>query len=247
MAVVLRRLREIALPHNILLLYDGLGVRSCCFEPDQDGGHVVAAEARHRVLRQQFLQEFLHHAPIVLPLTDFLLDDVYEALAILHVFLPDAVATDYQELVFARIALHLLDVGLGCDHLLVPEERLVLLVVEVAEGTGEVQPAVDAAHCDGASCLPDAVLLNFILGLVVLGKIDGLARAAEHAARVSSIGHDVPVRSHEDDVGSAASVARNLLVLRHSSLLIQLFGALLTDDQLIHELEGLNQRIPVIL
>lgn len=43
--IVLGVLGEIALAHNILLLYDGLGVRSRCLELDKDGGHVVAAEA----------------------------------------------------------------------------------------------------------------------------------------------------------------------------------------------------------
>lgn len=46
-------------------------------EPDQDRGHVIAAEARHSVLGQQFIEQFLHDGPIVLPLTNFLLNKIY--------------------------------------------------------------------------------------------------------------------------------------------------------------------------
>lgn len=80
---------------------------------------------------------------------------------------------------------------------------------------------------------------------MVLGEVDGLARATEHAAGVPSISDNVFVRSHEDDIGSATSMAGNLLILRDSSGLIEFFGAVL--DELIHELEGLNERIPVVL
>lgn len=166
-------------------------------------------------------------------------------MTILHIFLPDAVASDYQELVLGDVSLHLFDVRVSCDHLLVPVQLLVLLVVEVSKRTRQVETAVHAAHRDGTSCLPDAVLLSFVLGLVVLREVDGLARATEHTARVSSISDDVFVRSHEDDIGSATSMARHLLILRDSSGLIQLFGAIL--DEIIHELEGLNERIPVVL
>jgi hypothetical protein len=46
-------------------------------EPDEDGGHVVAAQTGHGVLGEQFVESLLHDGPIVLPLTNFLLNDIY--------------------------------------------------------------------------------------------------------------------------------------------------------------------------
>jgi hypothetical protein len=89
-------------------------------EAYDDGGHVVAAESRHGVLGEEFIEHFLHNGSISLALTDFLLDQVDQPLAVLHVLLPNAVTTYDYELVLQQIALHFLDIRISSDHLLVP-------------------------------------------------------------------------------------------------------------------------------
>lgn len=132
--------------------------------------------------------------------------DIYEALTILYVFLPDPVAPHYDELIVLLVAVELSDVRLAGDHLLVVAQRCVLLVVEVAEGAREVESAVDAAHVDHSSGLLDALLLLLALGLVVEGKVHRLALAAQHAPRVPRVGHNVLVGCDEDYVSRASCV-----------------------------------------
>jgi hypothetical protein len=62
-----------------------------------------------------------------------ILNDVYEALTILYVSLPNSVTTYYNELVLIQLTLELLHVGLAGYHLLVVAQLVVLLVLEVAE------------------------------------------------------------------------------------------------------------------
>ena len=93
---------------------------SLLVKPNQNGGHVVAAKAGHGVLGEEFAEKFLHDGPIAFSLTNFLLNNIYESLAIVNVFLPNTVASYNNELVFVDVALYFLNVRLCCDHLLVP-------------------------------------------------------------------------------------------------------------------------------
>lgn len=81
---------------------------------------------------------------------------------------------------------------------------------------------------------------------MVLREGDGLAGTAEHAARVAGIGYVILLGGHEHYVGSATSMAGDLLVLRVAALFVEFPRARLTDDELIHELEGFDEGLSVV-
>lgn len=81
---------------------------------------------------------------------------------------------------------------------------------------------------------------------MVFGEGDGLAGPAEDTAGITSIGDVILLGSHEDDIGRATGVAGDLLVLRVAALLVEFLGAVLADDELVHELEGVNKGLAVV-
>jgi hypothetical protein len=108
-----------------------------------------------------------------------ILDDIYESLAILYISLPNAVASYDYKLILVALSLKLLNVGLAGDHLLIVAQFFVFLVLEIAEGTGEVQTTIDPTHVDHSPCIFDALLLFLTFGFMVKGKIDGSALPAQ--------------------------------------------------------------------
>lgn len=93
--------------------------------------------------------------------------DVDQPLAVLDVLFPDAVATYYDEFVLAWLALELSHVGLAGYRLLVVWQFRILFVLEVPEGTGQVEPAIHSAHVDDSSRVANALDLPLILWFVV--------------------------------------------------------------------------------
>jgi hypothetical protein len=77
------------------------------------------------------------------------------------------------------------------------------LVLQVAEGPGEVEAAVDAAVRDKASCLANPVEFFVIRGLVVFGEGDGLSLSGQDAPGVAGVGHDQLVSEHHGTHGRA--------------------------------------------
>ena len=73
-------------------IVDGDDDDDVSFEDDDDGSHVVAADAGHGVGSHQSLQQVLHNLLGVL-LLQLLFYNIYNALVILNVILPDPVAT----------------------------------------------------------------------------------------------------------------------------------------------------------
>lgn len=93
--------------------------------------------------------------------------DVDQPLAVLDVLFPDAVATYYDEFVLAWLALELSHVGLAGYRLLVVWQFRILFVLEVPEGTRQVESTVDSAHVDDSSRVANALDFPLILWFVV--------------------------------------------------------------------------------
>eukprot|EP00639_Heterosigma_akashiwo_P037942 CAMPEP_0194711182 /NCGR_PEP_ID=MMETSP0296-20130528/3560_1 /TAXON_ID=39354 /ORGANISM="Heterosigma akashiwo, Strain CCMP2393" /LENGTH=167 /DNA_ID=CAMNT_0039609143 /DNA_START=370 /DNA_END=870 /DNA_ORIENTATION=+ len=106
---------------------------------------------------------------------------------------PDAVAADDYEFVVG-LELRAGDVRLGGDHLVAGGQRLVLLVLQVAQAAREVQVAVHPAGRRHEAARPvDARRLHLLRGLVVVGERVGRpAGAAQHGAGVAGVGHEEP-------------------------------------------------------
>jgi hypothetical protein len=176
-----------------------------------------------------------------------LLDDFGEALFVLHAVADESadfvVGEDFPDSVAAHEDEGLgavegdgLDVGVGGDELLLGLELGVLLVLEVSDGSGEVQVAVDSAVDDEASSVGDSGALDLVVGLVVLRESGDLAVLVQQRPRVSSVGDVHGVVLDEHDVGGASgAVLRLLLVLEGSELVLALWG----DQHLVHFQEGL--------
>jgi hypothetical protein len=88
-------------------------------------------------------------------------------LTILYIFLPYPITTHHYELIVRRTRLDF-DVGLAGDDLLMVLKVRVLFVFEIAEGTGEIETTVHAAHVDHTSGFGDSLDFGGALGFVVL-------------------------------------------------------------------------------
>lgn len=93
-------------------------------------------------------------------------NNIYQSLAIVYVSLPYAVATYDDELV-RLVPLKFTYVGLASDHLLVVPQLLLGLVVEVSEGTAQVEAAIYSTHVNNSSCVFNPPLLLLALGFVI--------------------------------------------------------------------------------
>lgn len=71
------------------------------------------------------------------------------------------------------------------------------LVLQVTEGPGEVEAAVDAAVSDKASCLANPIELFFVGGLMVFGEGNLVSLSRQDAPGVASVGHDQMVSEHQ--------------------------------------------------
>jgi hypothetical protein len=241
---------------NLFVSNDWIGgyMNDSMVNNNEDGGHVVAADARVGVGGQQEVQHVLGHL-LCLLLLEVLLHHVDQSLAVLHVLLPDAVASHQDELVLAS-DFELLYVWVTGDHLLVEGQRLVLLVVEVGEGPREVESSVDPAHRDVPARLLDARLLLGRVRLVVLAEVDGLAVPAEGGAGVAGVGHEVGVGRDQHHVGGAPHCSSDELAVGLASLLLHLAVAVAdvvelllsfrTLNHLVDAAEGLLQRLLVV-
>ena len=107
-------------------------------EPDEYGGHVVAAQPLRGIPGQQLREQFLQYILVGAILCDVLPDYIYEALTILYIFFPNAITTHDYELVLPLRPLELPHVRPACDHLLVVLQLRVRFVVKVTEGTRQV-------------------------------------------------------------------------------------------------------------
>ena len=177
---------------------------------------------------------------------DIFLDDLDQALTILYVFLPNAVAAHYYELVLLG-PLKSTDVWLAGDHLLGIVKLIVGFVIEVAEGTGQVKSAVHSAHVHHSSCIFYPLYLLLTLGLVVEGKLSRLALSAQHAPGIASIGHIEMRGSDEHNVGCASSVLGDWIGRVLTSFSVEFPGDFGLEQLFVHQLEGCIERVDIIL
>lgn len=84
--------------------------------------------------------------------------------------------------------LYFLNLRKGDDELLLGLQLLVLLVLEVSQGSGEVEVAVDSSVTDEATGLLDTVLLLNEIWFVVLAQEDGLVSSSQNGSGVTCVG-----------------------------------------------------------
>jgi hypothetical protein len=122
----------------------------------------------------------------------------------------------------------------------------VFLVLQISEGTGEVEAAVHAAAVDVPSCIFDAVLLEGVMGFMITTERNAFAiKGACHCPTVACIGNvDVVLGDQHgdgctpdslDEAALAGVVFGNLFL----SQLLQLSPALLLHEEDVHLEEGL--------
>ena len=162
---------------NLKLLFHLLGVIEfhssmitmidigCSLEDNQDSRHVITANPRHSINRYQSLQQILHHFLVIL-LFKFLFYNIYDALIIVHIVLPNTI-TPRQHKLIPLLPLKLPHVRLTRYHLLVIRQRLPL-VIKIPKRPSQVQPPVDPSHRYHPSRLLYPLLLNRTVRLVVL-------------------------------------------------------------------------------
>ena len=103
-------------------------------EANQDAGHVIAADTLPCVLGQEQVQYIANNLGQLFLYFQLALQYINQALAIIHVALPNTITAHDNKLVISLISRDFLDVGFTDDKLLVVLETTVLFVVEVSEG-----------------------------------------------------------------------------------------------------------------
>jgi hypothetical protein len=93
---------------------------------DEDGSHVIAADAGHGVWSYQSFQQIFYYFLGVF-LLEVLFYNIYDSLVILHIILPNTIAAQQDELV-TLLSLKIFHVRLACYHLLIIGQRLALVI-----------------------------------------------------------------------------------------------------------------------
>lgn len=123
--------------------------------------------------------------------------------------------------------------------------------MEVAEAAGKVEVVVDPASFDFEARGNDALQLQGVLGLVVVGELDKRAHSAEGGARVSSVGDVEGLAHHQDYVGRAPdrvchfAVLEGLQAVLNRDVLQQLLSVL-RAEQPVQRLKGLLQCLAIL-
>lgn len=168
---------------------------------------------------------------------DIFLEDFHQALTILYVFLPNSIAAHYYELVLVG-TLESADVWLAGYHLLGIPKLVVGFVVEVSEGTGQVESTVDSAHVYHSTCIFDSFCLLLTFWFMVERKLSRLAVFAQHAPGITGIGHIEMRGSDEENVGCAASVLGDRIGHVLTSFSVEFLGDFRLKQLFVHKLEG---------
>lgn len=100
---------------------------------------------------------------------------------------PDTVTSHDNELILCS-QLYFLNLRKGDDELLLGLQLLVLLVLKISQGSGEVEVAVDSSVTDEATGLLDTVLLLNEIWFVVLAQEDGLVSSSQNGSGVTCVG-----------------------------------------------------------
>jgi hypothetical protein len=126
----------------------------------------------------------------------------------------------------------------------------VAFIVEVPESARKVQGAVDAVVRNEASCLLDAGVLSGQVGLVIKGKGNGFASAAQHSSGVPDIGHVETIFGHEQHHRRRANLAANpVLRLPFAILSVKFLQLLLPSvrgEEVVDAREEIDQSARVV-
>mmetsp|Transcript_28482 Transcript_28482/g.66815 ORF Transcript_28482/g.66815 Transcript_28482/m.66815 type:complete len:242 (+) Transcript_28482:428-1153(+) len=146
--------------------------------------------------------------------------------------IPNAVTCQNDELIFHRqVANH--HVRGGAYHLLLRRQVGSLLVLQIANGTAEIQISVHAGNTltvlHGAACGLDPTLFGLRCRLVVVRKLQCFPCPAHHCAAVPGICCDDILLANHDAHGRAAHCIWNKFIT-----LLRLLEFLQLDEGLLH-------------
>lgn len=206
---------------------------------DEDGRHVVAANTLGGIGGEALVEEFTKDGGELGLGVHSVLHELAD-LVVAEDF-PDTVATHENEAII--LVVDDLNVGHGRDKLLLGLELGVLLVLEITDGTGEVQVTVDSAVNDKAASVGDTLLLNLVVGLVVLRQTGDLTALVKQRAGITGVGDVDLLVLDQDDVGSASCVALVAVLVSELLKLLLAFGA---DQDLVHDEESSLQGLLVL-
>jgi hypothetical protein len=119
---------------------------------------------------------------------------------------------------------------------------MVSLVVEISQGTCEVEPSVDPTHYHLSSSLSYSAHLSLGLRLVVFAESEGLASPAKDGSGIPCVGHKEVGGGDQDDIGGAAHSSSNEFLLELVCFLIVVSN----DPKLVLSLWGFNQLIYIL-
>jgi len=136
-----------------------------------------------------------------------------------------------------------LHVGEGGHGLVSRLHGGVSLILEVTEGTGESEGSVNTAVFDESVGVVDALAFFNIIGLVILGELEGNFTFTEDSAGVSSIGAVNFGGGHNNGGGGAAGVGLVGAIVELGDLLLALGG----EHHLVHLVEHFLKGLVVLL
>lgn len=111
--------------------------KSSFLEDNQNGRHIVATYSSGGISSYQCLQQILNYFSLVRFFLELLVYNIYNALVVIDVTLPNTVTTNQYERVIV-VSGKFTDIRLANNQLLVIGKLLVLLIVEVTERTSKV-------------------------------------------------------------------------------------------------------------
>jgi len=136
-----------------------------------------------------------------------------------------------------------LHIGEGGHSLVSRLHAGVSLVLEVTEGTGESEGSVNTAVFDESVGVVDALAFFGIIGLVILGELEGNFTLAEDSAGVTGVGAVNFGGGHDNGGGGASSVGLVGAVVELGDLLLALGG----EHHLVHLVEHFLKGLVVLL
>lgn len=128
----------------------------------QDGAHVIHSILVGTVLRDELVQQFLDYSLTRNLFCDSSAYPLHHLTIIFH--LPYTITTHYYKIY--TLCPHLRYIGIGSYHLLLRLQTR-LFILQIANGSGEIQTAIHPTKIYHTSCLCYTIELDLILGLMI--------------------------------------------------------------------------------
>jgi len=140
---------------------------------------------------------------LVVAVIDLLMHNVNHALGATRV--PEAVASKHDKLILLKVSVDDLKVGLRGHRLVLGSNTLSSLEEQITNSPGYSKVTLNSTIInEGASGL-NALLLQFIVGLMVMTELDDLTFTSEDSAGITSVGADILSGGAEEDGRGGAS------------------------------------------